>query len=52
MMIFKFTTYCRLLLVEEMFDTKLYAPTNQNSIKVPQVVKLTDKKTLLKDIRD
>ena len=35
--------FCRLQLVVETFNE----PTNQNSIKVPKVIKLTNKKTLL-----
>ena len=44
MMIYKITLFCRLQLVVE---TELNDPTNQNSRKVPKVVKPTNKKTLL-----
>ena len=37
---------CRLKLVVETLDTQLNEPTNQNTIKVPKVVKPTNKKTL------
>ena len=33
--------FCRLQLVVESLDTQLNDPTNQNSIKVPYVVKST-----------
>ena len=36
-------TYCRFKLV---VDTQLNEPTNQNSMKVPKVVKSTNKKML------
>ena len=36
-----------LQLVVETLDTQLNTPTNQNSIKVPKVIKATDKKMLL-----
>ena len=38
--------FCRLQLMVEPLDTQLNEPTNQNSIKVPQLVKTTNKKTL------
>ena len=34
------------------FDTQLNGPINQNSFIVPKFVKLTNKKTLLKDFGD
>ena len=42
--------FCRLQLVVKTFgpmDIQLDKPTNQNPIKVPKVVKPTNKKTLL-----
>ena len=45
-------SFCRLQLVVETFGYSTYEPTNQNSIKVPKVVKPTNKKTLLKDFGD
>ena len=39
--------FCRLQLVVETFNTKSNEPTNQSSIKVTKVVKLTNKKTLV-----
>ncbi len=39
--------FCRLKLVVETFNRQMNEPTNQNSIKVPKVVKQTNKKTLL-----
>ena len=40
--------FCRLqLVVEETLDTKLKEPTYQSQIKVPNVVKPTNKETLL-----
>ena len=39
--------FCRLQLVGETLDTQLNEPTNHNSVKVPKVVKPTNKKTLL-----
>ena len=34
------------------FDTQLHKPTNQNSIKVPKVVKPTNMQIELQDFRD
>ena len=42
----------QLQLVVEHLDTHLNEPTNQNSIKVPEVVKPTNNKTLLKYFGD
>ena len=38
---------CRLQLVVKRLVTQLNEPTNQNLIRVPKVVKLSKKKTLL-----
>ena len=38
---------CRVHLVVDTKDTQLNKPTNQDSLKVPKVVKATNKKTLL-----
>ena len=40
--------FCRLQLVVETFGTKLNKTNNQNSIKVPKVVKSTNKKLYYK----
>ena len=37
---------CRLQLVDKWLDTLMNESTNKNSIKVPKVVKPTEKKTL------
>ena len=37
-------SFCRLKLVVETFGHKLNEPTNKNSMKVPKVVKPTNKK--------
>ena len=42
--------FCRLKLLVETFE--LIIPTNHNSVKVPKVVKITNKKTLLKNFGD
>ena len=39
--------FCRLKLMVERLDTQLNEQINQNSIKVPKVVKPKSKKTLL-----
>ena len=39
--------FCGLQLVFETFETGHNKPSNQNSLNVPKVVKLTNKKTLL-----
>ena len=39
-------TYCRLQLVVEMFGSQLNKQINQNAMKVPKVVKPTNKKPL------
>ena len=39
--------FCSLELGVKILDTKLIEPTNQNPIKIPKVVKPTNKKTLL-----
>ena len=38
---------CRLQFVDETFDIQLNEPASQNSIKVPKVIRLMNKKTLL-----
>ena len=42
-------SFCRLHLVVVLFgqDTQLNEPTNENSMKVPKVVKPTNEKTIL-----
>ena len=45
-------SFCKLQLVVGTLDTQLGEPTNQNSIKVPTVVKLTNKRTLLYNFGD
>ena len=44
--------YCRLQLVVKRQDTQIDEPTNQNLMKVLNVVKPTNKKTLLLKIGD
>ena len=44
-------SFCRLQLEVETLDTQLNETTNQNSIKVPKVGKLTNKRTLLYNFR-
>ena len=39
--------FCRLKFVVETSEHQLHKPTNQNSVKVPEVVKTTNKKMLL-----
>ena len=41
-----------LQLVVKTLNTQLYDPTNQNLMKVPKVVKSTNKKTLLSNFGD
>ena len=52
MMIHKITTSVDYNKWLKRLDTQLNQPTNQNSIKVPKVVKQTNKKTLLYDFGD
>ena len=45
-------SFCRLQLVVETFKHPTYEPTNQNSIKVPNVVKPANEQTLLQNFGD
>ena len=47
MMIHKITSFVDYNKRLKRFDTQLYGPTNQNSVKVPKVGKSTNKKRLL-----
>ena len=42
--------FSRLQVMVERLDSKLYEPTNQNLIKVPKIVKPTNKKNIFKTL--